>query len=151
MKRVVFFSLILAACSSKIPQVIYQDRIVTKYDTVVYYSVVNDSIPCDDFKREISTETDTVYIEVVKNKLSVKTVLKRDTIIRTQIITVPKKSITKIDNRVTAKKSSIIGNDNTMTTKKNNWWWIFFAGMLTWFIIQNVIWKGIKRYINLPI
>jgi len=151
MIRVIFFSLLLAACSAKIPQVIYQDRVVSHSDTVVYYSVIGDSIPCDDFKREITTEKDTVYIEVVKNKISVKTVNKRDTIIRTEIVTIPQKIIDKSDNRVIAKKGSIIGNDNTMTTKKTNWWWIFIAGMLTWFIIQNVIWKGIKRYINLPI
>lgn len=144
MKKIVFLSFLFAGCSAKIPQIIYQDRIVTSHDTINYVSVINDSIPCDDFKREISEGNDTVYIEVVKNKISVKTVVKRDTIIRTQIVTIPRKTVTKI----IAKKGSIIGDGNTMTTKKNNWWWIFLAGMLSWFIIQNVIWRTIKIYIK---
>jgi len=157
MKSRFFFSMLLLlflllGCGRKsTPSVVYQERTITKYDTVVYYSVIGDSIPCDDFKRQITTDKDTVYIEVVKNKINIKTVVKRDTIIRTEIVTIPQKIIDKSDNRVIAKKGSIIGNDNTMTTKKTNWWWIFVAGMLTWFIIQNVVWKGIKRYINLPI
>lgn len=151
MNKFIIITLLLVGCSNKLPQVIYQDRVITSHDTINYVSVINDSIPCTDFKREISEGKDTVYIEVVKNKLSVKTVVKRDTIIRTEIVTVPRKIVTKSDNRIIAKKGSIIGNDNTMTTKKTNWWWIFVAGMLTWFIIQNVIWKTIKRYINLPI
>jgi hypothetical protein len=148
MTRILFFSLLLAACSAKVPQVIYQDRIITHTDTVNYVSVINDSIPCDDFKREISEGKDTVYIEVVKNKISVKTVVKRDTVVRTEVVTIPKKVVNKIDNSVTAKRGSVIGDGNTMTTKKTNWWWIFLAGMLTWFIIQNVLWKTLKVYIK---
>lgn len=49
--------------------------------------------------------------------------------------------------KVRANGGSAIGDGNTITTKKTNWWWIFLAGMLTWFIVQNVLWRVVKIYI----
>ena len=138
-------------CSRKsAPTIIYQDKIVNSVDTVIIQSRATDTIPCDDFEIYIENEVhDTVYIKVVDKVVSVKYVKIRDTVYRETIIVqpTPRKSVIKTDNSVTAKKGSIIGNDNTMTTKNNNWWWIFLAGMLTWFIIQNVVFKVAKKYI----
>jgi hypothetical protein len=138
-------------CSRKVaPTIIYQDKIVNSVDTVIIQSRATDTIPCDDFEIYIENEVhDTVYIKVVDKVVSVKYVKIRDTVYRETIIVqpTPRKSVIKTDNSVTAKKGSIIGNDNTMTTKKNNWWWIFLAGMLSWFIIQNVVFKVAKKYI----
>ena len=138
-------------CSRKsAPTIIYQDKIVKSIDTVRIQSRVTDTIPCDDFEIFIENEVhDTVYLKVVDKVVSVKYVKVRDTVFRETIIVqpTPRKSVIKTDNSVTAKKNSIIGHDNTMTTKKNNWWWIFLAGMLTWFIIQNVLFRVLKTYV----
>ena len=137
-------------CSRKsAPTIIYQDKIVKSVDTVTIQSRVTDTIPCDDFEIFIENEVhDTVYLKVVDKVVSVKYVKTTDTVFRETIIVqpTPRKSVIKTDNSVKAKKGSIIGNDNTITTKKNNWWWIFLAGMLTWFIIQNVLFRVLKTY-----
>ena len=137
-------------CSRKsAPTIIYQDKIVKSIDTVTIQSRVTDTIPCDDFEIYIENEVhDTVYLKVVDRQVSIKYIKVRDTVFRETIIVqpTPRKSVIKTDNSVTAKKGSIIGNDNTMTTKMNNWWWIFLAGMLTWFIIQNVLFRVLKTY-----
>lgn len=142
--------LMAIGCSRKsAPTIIYQDKIVKSIDTVTIQSRVTDTIPCDDFEIYIENEVhDTVYLKVVDKVVSVKYVKVRDTVFRETIIVqpTPRKSVIKTDNSVTAKKGSIIGNDNTMTTKMNNWWWIFLAGMLTWFIIQNVLFRVLKTY-----
>ena len=137
-------------CSRKsAPTIIYQDKIVNSVDTVTIQSRVTDTIPCDDFEIYIENEVhDTVYLKVVDRQVSIKYIKVRDTVFRETIIVqpTPRKSVIKTDNSVTAKKGSIIGNDNTMTTKKYNWFWIFLAGMLTWFIIQNVLFRVLKTY-----
>ena len=142
--------LMAIGCSRKsAPTIIYQDKIVKSVDTVTIQSRVTDTIPCDDFEIFIENEVhDTVYLKVVDKVVSVKYVKTTDTVFRETIIVqpTPRKSVIKTDNSVTAKKGSIIGNDNVMTTKKNNWWWIFLAGMLTWFIIQNVLFRVLKTY-----
>jgi len=142
--------LMAIGCSRKsAPTIIYQDKIVKSIDTVTIQSRVTDTIPCDDFEIYIENEVhDTVYLKVVDKVVSVKYVKVRDTVFRETIIVqpTPRKSVIKTDNSVTAKKNSIIGHDNTMTTKKNNWWWIFLAGMLTWFIIQNVLFRLLNTY-----
>ena len=143
--------LMAIGCSRKsAPTIIYQDKIVNSVDTVTIQSRVTDTIPCDDFEIYIENEVhDTVYLKVVDRQVSIKYIKVRDTVFRETIIVqpTPRKSVIKTDNSVKAKKNSIIGNDNVMTTKKNNWWWIFLAGMLTWFIIQNVLFKIAKRFI----
>ena len=142
--------LMAIGCSRKsAPTIIYQDKIVKSIDTVTIQSRVTDTIPCDDFEIFIENEVhDTVYLKVVDKVVSVKYVKTTDTVFRETIIVqpTPRKSVIKTDNSVKAKKNSIIGNDNVMTTKKNNWWWIFLAGMLTWFIIQNVLFRVLKTY-----
>lgn len=50
------------------------------------------------------------------------------------------KNSTTGDNATNAVKS---GN----TTKKISWWWIYLAGMLSWFIVQNIIFRTLKIYI----
>ena len=146
----VIFGHLAIGCSRKsAPTIIYQDKIVKSIDTVTIQSRVTDTIPCDDFEIFIENEVhDTVYLKVVDKVVSVKYVKTTDTVFRETIIVqpTPRKSVIKTDNSVKAKKNSIIGNDNTMTTKKNNWWWIFLAGMLTWFIIQNVLFRVLKTY-----
>lgn len=147
----VIFGHLAIGCSRKsAPTIIYQDKIVKSIDTVRIQSRVTDTIPCDDFEIFIENEVhDTVYLKVVDKVVSVKYVKVRDTVFRETIIVqpTPRKSVIKTDNSVTAKKGSIIGNDNTMTTKKYNWFWIFLAGMLTWFIIQNVLFRVLKTYV----
>ena len=146
----VIFGHLAIGCSRKsAPTIIYQDKIVNSVDTVTIQSRVTDTIPCDDFEIFIENEVhDTVYLKVVDKVVSVKYVKTTDTVFRETIIVqpTPRKSVIKTDNSVKAKKNSIIGNDNVMTTKKNNWWWIFLAGMLTWFIIQNVLFRVLKTY-----
>ena len=143
--------LMAIGCSRKsAPTIIYQDKIVKSIDTVTIQSRVTDTIPCDDFEIYIENEVhDTVYLKAVDRQVSIKYIKVRDTVFRETIIVqpTPRKSVIKTDNSVTAKKNSIIGNENTMTTKKNNWWWIFLAGMLTWFIIQNVLFRVLKTYV----
>lgn len=144
----------LTSCH-KPPQVIYQtqDRVVTSFDTITIKST--DTVPCNDFEGVFFNGIDTVYVEVEKQKLVVKTVVKRDTVFRTttaQVITPQaKRQVTKIDNSTKIKKSTV-GDGNTSksgnTTKKSNWFWIFLAGMLTMFIGQNVVWRFAK--IHLP-
>jgi len=141
-----FIFFVLVGCSRKTtPYIVYQDVITTKYDTITDFSfsgydTIYSYTPCDSFVQVIKNN-DTVYIKEVKVKVVTKYVNKRDTIYRTPIINNPQANI-----KTVAKKGSIIGNDNTMTTKKNNWWWIFLAGILTWFIIQNVLFRVLKTY-----
>ena len=146
---ILILSAFLIGCSPKIPQVIYQDRVITSYDTISLVSKQTDTIPCDDFNYKLIENTDTVYVSVVKNQIKVRTIIRKDTIYRTPVIIQPQPKRIKIDNSVTAKKNSIIGDGNTVTTKKTNWWWVFLSGMLTMFVIQNVIWKTIKTYIKI--
>lgn len=151
---VVFGLLASIGCSRKsAPTIIYQDKIVTKTDTLRLISKETDTIPCDDFEYIFLTDTehDTVFVEVEKQVLKVRTVVKRDTVVRNTIIVQPaaRKMINRIDNsvRTVAKKGSAIGDGNTITNKSKNWWWIFIAGMLTWALIQNVIFRLLKTYI----
>lgn len=150
MKKLIIISLLAIGCSRKsMPTIIYQDKTVVSYDTIRVESKVTDTIPCDDFTDTLYGK-DTVYVQVVKNKLTIKTRYRTDTVYRTPTIIEPQANIRirKIDNSITAKKQGIIGDGNTMTTKKNNWWWVFLSGMLTMFILQNVIIKGIKTYLK---
>jgi len=142
--------ILLIACSRRTPQVIYQDHVSSRIDTInfVHHEFDTVHIPCLDFTDTMASSSgDTVVVQVVKERIKVVTKVKHDSIfISPTIITQPNIRIRKIDNSVTAKKGSIIGDGNTMTTKKSNWWWIFVSGMLTWFIIQNIVIKTLKTY-----
>lgn len=140
-------------CTRKMqPQIIYTEKTITKFDTLLFVSEKTDTIPCEDFEYFLVNKTDTIFIEVVKNELKLKTIKRIDTIYKEINIVqnLPKKVVNKIDNSVRnkAKDNSAIGNENDLkkSTKKTNWWWIYLAGALSWFIAQNVIFKGIKNY-----
>lgn len=139
----ILLSIFATGCTNKMQtQTIYEDRIITKIDTLVFIS--KDTIPCEDFKYKFITKKDTIFVEVVKKELKIKTIQRTDTIYKEKIIlqNLPKKVV----NKTIAKKGSAIGDGNKITTKKNNWWWIFLAGALSWFIIQNVVLRWLKTY-----
>lgn len=147
MKRYILILLFFASCN-KPPQITYIDNIITKYDTITDYSfggvdTIYSARPCDSFTILVR-KNDTVYIREVKKVIQTKLITKRDTVYRQVIVNNPQPK--RVDNSVTAKKGSIIGNDNKMTTKKNNWWWIFLCGMLVMFLIQNVGFRVLKTY-----
>lgn len=155
-KYLLFVILAISAisCSRRTSQVINQERIITRIDTVEVISVKTDTIPCADFDYSLLTEQhDTVYVKVVDKQISVKYLKRTDTVYKQTIIVqpAPLRSVvkTKIDNSVKtkAKNGSAIGDGNKITTKKElGWWWIFLAGILTWFIIQNVGFRILKTY-----
>lgn len=147
MKRYILILLFFASCN-KPPQITYIDNVITKYDTITDFSfggvdTIYSARPCDSFTILVR-KNDTVYIREVKKVIQTKLITKRDTVYRQVIVNNPQPK--RVDNSVTAKKGSIIGNDNTMTTKKNNWWWIFLCGMLVMFLIQNVGFRILKTY-----
>jgi hypothetical protein len=145
---IIFLFVFFTSCTRRsVPTIIYQDKTVVSYDTIKVESRVTDTIPCADFTDTLYGK-DTVYVQVVSNKLTIKTRYRTDTVYRTPTIIEPQARRVKIDNSINAKKGSIIGDGNTMTTKKQNWWWVFLSGVLTMFILQNVIIKGIKTYLK---
>lgn len=139
--------LILAACNRQAAQVIYTEKTITKTDTLTVKTI--EQVPCDDFEAGLfdENEKDTVYVKVADKQITVKYVRTRDTVYLTPIILTPQPKKVKIDNSVKAKNGSAVGDGNKITTKKSSWWWIFLAGALSMFIVQNVILKAIKRYI----
>lgn len=147
MKKILFISVLLFSCGRhNKPQITYIDNIITKYDTITDYSfggvdTIYSTTPCDSF-TVLVRKNDTVYIREVKKVIQTKLVTKRDTVYRQVIVNNPQPK--KIDNSITAKKGSIIGNDNTMTTKKNNWWWIFLAGYLFCHVLHKILIPMIK-------
>ena len=55
------------------------------------------------------------------------------------------KELQKLKNSTTGDSSpTMVKSGNT--TKKSNWWWIYLAGMLSWFIAQNLVFKSLKIY-----
>jgi len=141
--RYLYLLLIVIGCSRKTPQIIYNERVTSHIDTINFVHVERDSIriPCEDFRDTlVSEKKDTVIVEVVKNRIKIKTVTRRDSIfLQPNIISQSNIKVRKIDNSVTAKKGGIIGDGNTQTTNKTNWWWIFLAGMLTQFIVSKIL------------
>ena len=116
-------------------------------DTVTVKSI--DTVPCEDFETIVINNTDTAYITVVNRQVEVKYVRTKDTVYLTPNIVQPqpRKQVTKIDNSNTAKKGGIIGDGNTQDNRKQlAWWWIFLAGALSMFIVQNVVWRTVKIY-----
>lgn len=138
----ILLSIFATGCTNKMQtQTIYEDRIITKIDTLVFIS--KDTIPCEDFKYKFITKKDTIFVEVVKKELKIKTIQRTDTIYKEKIIlqNLPKKVV----NKTIAKKGSAIGDGNKITTKKSSWIWIFIAGMLAGQLI-NI---GVKRLIKI--
>lgn len=154
MRKLLFIVLVLLclmSCNRKATQVMYIDKVVSKIDTITAVSTKHDTIPCDEFEKIItSIDKDTVFVKVIDKQISVRYLKKSDTVYRDVIIVqpAPLRQVNKVDNSVknVAKKSSAIGDGNKITTKKNNWWWIFLAGALSWFVVQNVLFKILKTY-----
>lgn len=148
--KILLISLLFIACNRNTAKIIYETKTVTYTDTITVKSVKTDTIPCDDFETVVFYETDTAYIKVVDKQVQVKYVRTKDTVYLTPNIVQPqpRKQVTKIDNSNTAKKGGIIGDGNTQDNRKQlAWWWIFLAGGLSMFIVQNVFWKAIKSYL----
>ena len=136
----ILLSIFATSCTKQVtPQIVIQERIVSKVDTLLFVS--KDTIPCEDFEYKLIKETDTIFVEVVKKELKIKTIQRIDTIYKEKFIVqnLPKKVV----NKTIAKKGSAIGDGNKITTKKNNWWWIFLAGFLTAHLLRFLI----KKYI----
>ncbi len=139
-QRFIFFIIfiIIISCNKKVqPQLIYEQKVISKIDTLYFISEKKDTIPCNDFKYSFINKTDTVFVEVFKKEMKIKTIKQIDTVFKEiNIIQLPpKKIINKIDNSIRnkAKDNSAIGDNNELkkTTKKSQWWWIFIAGFLS--------------------
>ncbi len=143
--KILLISILFASCSRK--QFVYETKTVRHVDTVTVKSI--DTVPCEDFETIVINNTDTAYITVVNRQVEVKYIRTRDTVYLTPNIVQPqpRKQVTKIDNSNTAKKGGIIGDGNTQDNRKQlAWWWIFLAGALSMFILQNVVWRTVKIY-----
>ncbi len=145
--KILLISLLFIACNRNTAKIIYETKTVRHVDTVTVKST--DTVPCEDFETIVINNTDTAYITVVNRQVEVKYVRTKDTVYLTPNIVQPqpRKQVTKIDNSNTAKKGGIIGDGNTQDNRKQlAWWWIFLAGGLSMFIVQNVVWRTVKIY-----
>ena len=143
--KILLISILFASCSRK--QFVYETKTIRHVDTVSVKSI--DTVPCEDFETIVINNTDTAYITVVNRQVEVKYVRTKDTVYLTPNIVQPqpRKQVTKIDNSNTAKKGGIIGDGNTQDNRRQlAWWWIFLAGGLSMFILQNVVWRTVKIY-----
>jgi len=143
--KILLISMLFASCNRKL--FVYETKTVRHVDTVTVKSI--DTVPCEDFETIVINNTDTAYITVVNRQVEVKYVRTKDTVYLTPTIVQPqpRKQVTKIDNSNTAKKGGIIGDGNTQDNRRQlAWWWIFLAGGLSMFIIQNVVWRTVKIY-----
>jgi len=143
--KILLISILFASCSRK--QFVYETKTIRHVDTVSVKSI--DTVPCEDFETIVINNTDTAYITVVNRQVEVKYVRTKDTVYLTPNIVQPqpRKQVTKIDNSNTAKKGGIIGEGNTQDNRRQlAWWWIFLAGGLSMFILQNVVWRTVKIY-----
>jgi len=145
--KILLISLLFIACNRNTAKIIYETKTVRHVDTVTVKSY--DTVPCEDFETIVINNTDTAYITVVNRQVEVKYVRTKDTVYLTPNIVQPqpRKQVTKIDNSNTAKKGGIIGDGNTQDNRRQlAWWWIFLAGGLSMFILQNVVWRTVKIY-----
>ena len=144
--KILLISILFASCNRKL--FVYETKTVRHVDTVTVKSI--DTVPCEDFETIVINNTDTAYITVVNRQVEVKYVRTKDTVYLTPNIVQPqpRKQVTKIDNSNTAKKGGIIGDGNTQDNRRQlAWWWIFLAGGLSMFILQNVVWRTVKMYV----
>ena len=143
--KILLISILFASCNKKL--FVYETKTVRHVDTVTVKSF--DTVPCEDFETIVINNTDTAYITVVNRQVEVKYIRTRDTVYLTPNIVQPqpRKQVFKIDNSNTAKKGGIIGDGNTQDNRRQlAWWWIFLAGGLSMFILQNVVWRTVKIY-----
>ncbi len=80
----------------------YYKKVISKIDTLYFISEKKDTIPCNDFKYSFINKTDTVFVEVFKKEMKIKTIKQIDTVFKEiNIIQLsPKKIINKIDNSI---------------------------------------------------
>jgi hypothetical protein len=142
---------------------IYQTKIETvlktKFDTIT----IVDNDTCELYKMSfnsllnyyneaqdiISIQKDSMdYLHALNQVINLPKKVKKNSVITVIQGNDNKSNIDKSETNQKAKDNSAIGQDNqlTKTTKKNNWWWIFLAGALSWFIVQNVLFKILKTY-----
>ena len=142
--KILLISILFASCNRKL--FVYETKTIRHVDTVTVKSI--DTVPCEDFETIVINNTDTAYITVVNRQVEVKYIRTRDTVYLTPNIVQPqpRKQVTKIDNSNTAKKGGIIGDGNTQDNRRQLAWWIFLAGGLSMFILQNVVWRTVKIY-----
>lgn len=127
MKKYILILFAFVSCNPKLKQVITETGHSQRIDTVLMWSDKKDSIPCDDFQYSfVSEKTDTIKVEVVKNIMTVKTVVKHDTIFRDKIIITPAKVVNKNNGniRIKAKDGSAIGDGNKIDNRKNDRFWL---------------------------
>ena len=150
---IIVLAVFAISCNRRIPQVIYQEKIVTKVDTVEVVSNHTDTIPCADFDISMLTEQhDTVYVKVVDKQLSVKYIKRTDTVYKQTIIVQPAPLLnfnkTKIDNSVKnkAKKGSAIGDGNKIDNRKIDRFWLGVLVATGIFYIIKIALELIKKY-----
>ena len=71
-QRFIFFIIfiIIISCNKKVqPQLIYEQKVISKIDTLYFISEKKDTIPCNDFKYSFINKTDTVFVEVFKKEM----------------------------------------------------------------------------------
>lgn len=165
----ILLSIFATGCQRQVaPTIIYKEKIdtitfsYTKIDTIINFE------DCEEIAKEYNVLLDNfnkqkANILILENELSkiekskkVKTKivyknnnnenLKRSILIKDSEIDSLNLALKSVQK---ARDNSAIGNDNNLqkTTKKMQWWWIFFAGALSWFIVQNVLFNYLKKYI----
>jgi hypothetical protein len=169
----VLLSIFATGCTKQVaPTIVYKEKI----DTITFYYTRIDTIlnfdECVEIAREYNMLLDNFNkqksnIAILENELSKIDKSKK---VKTKIITKNSNNNTEVNNLKRsiqikdseidslnlalksvqkARDNSAIGNENNLqkTTKKMQWWWIFFAGALSWFIVQNVLFNYLKKYI----
>lgn len=169
----ILLSIFATGCQRQVaPTIIYKEKIdtitfsYTKIDTIINFE------DCEEIAKEYNVLLDNfnkqkANILILENELSK---IDKSKIVKTKIITKNSNNNTEVNNLKRsilikdseidslnlalksvqkARDNSAIGNDNNLqkTTKKMQWWWIFFAGALSWFIVQNVLFNYLKKYI----
>ncbi len=169
----ILLSIFATGCTKQVaPTIVYKEKI----DTITFYYTRIDTIlnfdECVEIAKEYNMLLDNFNkqksnIAILENELSK---IDKSKNVKTKIITKNSNNNTEVNNLKRsilikdsqidslnlalksvqkARDNSAIGNDNNLqkTTKKMQWWWIFFAGALSWFIVQNVLFNYLKKYI----
>lgn len=143
------------------PEVITKDSFIT----IFIEKLIKDSIDCKEIIfdnatlvqrlsdcQKVNSELNILISQKptkvkIKNSYNETNKLNNSILVRDSAIASLQAENMLLNSKLKATKGSAVGDGNKITIKKSNWWWIFVAGMLTMFIGQNVVWKGIKRYI----
>jgi predicted RNase H-like nuclease (RuvC/YqgF family) len=170
----ILLSIFATGCQRQaIPQIIYKEKIDTisfsKIDTIINIDDCEEI--AEDFNQLLyNFNKQKSNISILENEIIELSKIDKSKIVKTKIITKNSNNNTEVNNLKRsilikdseidslnlalksvqkARDNSAIGNDNNLqkTTKKMQWWWIFFAGALSWFIVQNVLFNYLKKYI----